>query len=102
MTLSATAVPPTAPAGLAAAVASVAGFIALWGTVVLAFYHYVTSLFDQQVDLTNQLNNNQAFPGPVPAEYCVRAGRRGFRVAATILVRCPPRLACPSSLMAAR
>lgn len=60
----ATAVPPTAPAGLAGAVASVATFIALWGTVVLAFYQYVTSLFDQQVELTNQLNNNQAFPGP--------------------------------------
>ena len=60
----ATAVPPTAPAGLAAAVGSVASFIALWGTVVFGFYQYVTSLFEEQTALTNQLNNNQAFPGP--------------------------------------
>jgi hypothetical protein len=55
---------PAAPAGLAGAVASVAGFIALWGSIVWLFYEYVTSLFGQQVELTNQLNNNLAFPGP--------------------------------------
>jgi hypothetical protein len=60
----ATAVPPTAPAGLAGAVASVAGFIALWGTIVVLFYEYVTSLFQEQTNLTNQLNDNKAFPGP--------------------------------------
>jgi hypothetical protein len=60
----ATAVPPTAPAGLAGAVASVAAFIALWGTIILAFYEYVTRLFEEQTNLTNQLSDNKAFPGP--------------------------------------
>jgi hypothetical protein len=60
----ATAVPPTAPAGLAGAVASVAGFIALWGTVVLAFHQFVASLFEEQANLINQLHDNRAFPGP--------------------------------------
>jgi hypothetical protein len=60
----ATAVPPTAPVGLSAAVASVAGFIALWGTITWGFYEYVTHMFNEQTNLTNQLANNQAFPGP--------------------------------------
>jgi hypothetical protein len=60
----ATAVPPTAPAGLAAAVASVAAFIALWGSIVVLFYEYVSKLFNQQTELAKQFDNNTAFPGP--------------------------------------
>jgi hypothetical protein len=60
----ATAVPPTAPAGIAAAVASVAGFLVLWGAIIAGFYEYLKNLFTEQSDLLAQLADNAAFPGP--------------------------------------
>ena len=60
----ATAVPPTAPAGIAGAVASVAKFIAIWGPMVLCFYEYISSLTSQQSNLLAQLSDNKSFPGP--------------------------------------
>lgn len=60
----ATAVPPTAPAGLTAAVVSVGGFIVLWGGVALCFYEYVTGLFEQQRNLVKQFDDSKGFPGP--------------------------------------
>jgi hypothetical protein len=60
----ATAVPPTAPAGIGAAVASAAGFIVLWGAIIAGFWEYLSRLFREQSDLIVQLSDNQAFPGP--------------------------------------
>jgi hypothetical protein len=60
----ATAVPPTAPVGIVAAVGSVIGFIALWGAIVGTFYNYLKNLLTEQSDLMAQLADNAAFPGP--------------------------------------
>jgi len=55
---------PAAPAGIAAAIASVLKFLVTWGAVIAALATYLTTVFDQLASLEKTANDNNDLAGP--------------------------------------